>query len=111
MFLEKRWELVHYLLRFTQEKKINWELGPADSMYYANIGGSGVGIRIAGNDFLVSLFNEDGEIVEMISDDDFQQSGYSNAYNVLSALHELAKAEATGSEKIVDSLLTALKSL
>ena len=111
MFLEKRWQLVHYLLKLTQERKINWELGPGDVMYYANIGGSGVGIRVAGNDLLVSLFNEDGEIVEMISDNDFQQAGYSSAYNVLSALHELAKAEATGSEKIVDSLLNALKSL
>lgn len=109
MILVKRWELIQALIDKTQQKKIGWEPGPTTNMFYSNLGGLGVAISPAGQDFTIDLFDENGNIVESLSDVAFSSGGYPNAYATMSALYELAKAEATGSEKVVDSLLQILR--
>jgi len=109
MTLEKRWALLHALIEKTQQKKISWETGPTSQMYYSNLGGLGVAINPEGQDLLLLLFDENGNIVESISDVAFANAGYTTAYPTMSALYDLAKAEATGSEKVVDALLYILK--
>lgn len=106
--LDKRWRLLHILIQRTQESRINWDIGPADNLMYANVGGLGIGVRPFGQDMHLLLFNEDGNIVETISDVDFSAEGYSNPYPVMKALYDLATADATGSEKVVDTLLEIL---
>lgn len=111
MILEKRWHLVQMLIQKTQQKKLNWENGPSASMLYCSMKGLGIAIRPSGDDLVISLFNEDGEMVESISDPDFTNAGFANSFATMSALYELAKAEATGSEKVVDSLLDILRDI
>lgn len=109
MTLEKRWEIIRALIEKTQQNRVSWEAGPTSNMFYSNLGGLGVAINASGQDLVLILFDENGNIVESVSDVAFANSGFLNAYPTMSALYELAKAEATGSEKVVDALLQILK--
>ena len=111
MTTTKRWEILIRSLEKTREGKLKWEETPASDMFYCNIGGMGLSIRLVSSDFILSLYNDDGEVVEAISDSDFSNGGFSGAFGAMKELYEAARADATGSEKVADSILDMLKDI
>ena len=105
----KRWAILSYCIEKTREGKIKWEESPVNEMYYCSIGELGISISSAGADFILSLYNESGEIVEAISDPEFSNDGFMDAYVKMKELYDLARADATGSEEVADGILDALK--
>lgn len=108
MLLDKRWLLIDVLINNTRRSKLAWEQGPTSNMYYTTIDGIGISLNYKNNDYILALYNQNGEIVETVSDVNFSESGFSDAYEKMQAAYDLAKATATGSEKIVDELLKKL---
>lgn len=110
MTLESRFYLLNALIEKTQAAKISWEDGPLAESFYAKIGQFAVAIRPVRDDFVLVLFNEDGEIVENISDRAFSEEGYDTAYTAMKLLYTQAKRNALGTDKIVMSMIDELKS-
>ena len=80
-------------------------------MVYANIGGLGISLQPMVSDFIVSFYDEDGALTESMTDVDFTSQGFENCYPIMQNLYEIARAHATGSEKVIDSLLDILNNI
>ncbi|MEH3127938.1 hypothetical protein [Agrobacterium cavarae] len=109
MTLDSRYEIVRSLLKKTQEEKIEWEVGPLTDSFYCKVGEHSVAIRLIRDDYFLVLHNADGEEIEEISDPEFRNAGYGDAFRVMGDLYIAARRNALGTEKIVNDILSQLE--
>lgn len=109
MTLESRYKVLLALLEKTKDEKIEWESGPLSDSFYSKIGDNSVGIRQVRDDFYLVIYNADGDVVEEVSDPEFNNEGYAGAFNTMKDLFISAKRNALGTDRIVFSVLDELE--
>ncbi|MBN9983820.1 hypothetical protein HFO68_29305 [Rhizobium laguerreae] len=111
MTLESRIELIKAVHQKTVEEKLNWEVGPTSNSFYVKIGENAISVREIKDDYIIQLFNSDGEIVEEVADPEFSAAGYSTAFTLLRELFSMAKRNAYGSDRVVSNILSDLNNI
>lgn len=92
----------------TQNRETQWEEGPFPDSYFTNVGKNGVAIRNFEGDYLIYFFNQDGDIVESISDNEFMESGIPLLEN-LSSLYRLAQRNSKGADRVIEEIAKDLE--
>jgi hypothetical protein len=106
--LESRYSVLLALLEKTRDQKVTWESGPLSGSFYSKIGENSVGIRQVRDDFYLVIYNTDGDVVEEVSDPEFNNEGFQHAFGVMKDLFISAKRDALGTDRIVSSVLDEL---
>jgi hypothetical protein len=95
--------LIDRLLEKSKSGILDWDVGPHSNEYIIVIGTNSIGIREYGGECTLYIYNESGEMVESISD-----MSPEGSFGKLTELHDLARRNALGADKIIDSLLDEL---
>ena len=120
MSLIKQQKLVDLLLERTRKSKLEWQTTLADNAFQISFRDNSVRleqVETGGNepDYVVSLINSEGNVVENFSDvdlwqdqKDLSESDRKNYYRALAELYALARRTALGSDKVLNSILNEL---
>lgn len=109
--------LIQRLREKTDQGRIRWEKRAKDGDFIASFPNYAVLLSIRSSPqfqnsdaYFLEILNEDGEIVEKVSDEDFEGDEFEeeDAFEVMEELYNSARRNAMGIEKAVDSLLSAL---
>jgi hypothetical protein len=103
-------ELVKKLQQVTSTTGLNWKTTEAEGVFQASLADYTVRLdmrrsRMAdGDEYFVSIFNWGGELVEELGDEDAE-----GMFPVMKELYELARRQALGVDKAIDSILKDLE--
>jgi len=99
--------LVSKLSLKTQAGEVRWEETGEERTYQASFPGYAVHVFPRGEDYILQIFNDDGNLIEEVSDRDLT-SYMGNAYIQMKELYELARRNAMGVEQALDKILSCL---
>ncbi|MFN4271511.1 MAG: hypothetical protein ACK4F5_01785 [Aliihoeflea sp.] len=102
-------ELINLLVERTNKNRQNWEEGPRQGSFYTQIGSNSVSIKAVADDYIITLYNQDGDQVDEISDPTLKQGGFEEAYGVMGELFDMARRNALGADKVLNDILNELK--
>jgi hypothetical protein len=93
--------------------KVVWEATSTEGVFMASF--SNYSVQISQEyfsspselDLVLKILNNDGSIIEVISDVDLKES-YDNSYLFLNELYSVARRQAMGVENAIDSILAEL---
>jgi hypothetical protein len=108
--------LVKLLNRRTVEGNISWERTSDEGVFNAPFKEYSVqistaptrGAELEGYDIVLRIYDDEGEIVEEIRDVDFTTEEFLNPYGTMNEIYLIARRQAMGVDKAVDSLLNQL---
>ncbi len=108
-------ELVRTLFDKTMDNMLVWESSAEDGVYQLSYPNFSIQIfeRLTqqGSDIVIHVFNENADLVDEITDVDIQDTGeFESAYHIMSDIYKKARAQALGTEKVIDDILKQLKS-
>jgi phosphomevalonate kinase len=102
--------LVDRLVYYTTSEKINWKTSADEATFVARIGVNQVSFSRYDNstnqrasDFVIKIFNSDGEVVDTFSDEDI--NGY---YRTMKVLYENIVRRTNGSDEVLNAILVEL---
>ncbi|MEW9805423.1 hypothetical protein [Mesorhizobium marinum] len=101
-------QLLGLLVTKTQSGVLSWEQGPSADAYVTQIGNNSILIRTQREDYLVSIFNENGSVVESFTDVSLSQDGIESAFEGMRDLHEMARRNALGADRVINDILNEL---
>jgi len=111
--------LIQQLLARSNEGKVKWEKTVNSAVYQAAFPHYSVRTfsrfnpEVDENDYFLQIFNEEGELVEEISDGDLHvmlgQTAVPNAFKIMKDLYEVARRTAMGVEAALDTILAELE--
>ena len=112
----KMLELAKRLLERTQSGSLSWIGGPQEEQFEANLPRASVRIDAKiGNEYVLSVFNETGTLVDDLRSQSGLFVGKDGKYrvlqddeSVLSELYELARRKALKADETIDALLEDL---
>jgi flagellar hook protein FlgE len=111
MSMEKQLTLVQRLLSKTKAGNLDWKESGLQGAFQVSFRNNSILINRAGShdeDIMVSLVNENGDVVETFKDNDIRGE-YSDAdARLMFDLYEMARRTALGSEKVLNSILKEL---
>lgn len=102
-------ELIKLLVERTNKNLQHWEQGPRQGTFYTQIGANSVSIKAVAEDYVITLYNQDGDQVDEISDPALKQGGFERAYGVMGELFDMARRNALGADKVLNDILNELK--
>lgn len=118
MAASKPIRLLLQLLQKSHEGKVKWEKTVEDGEFQAAFPGFSVRLSTRPShdtpddiDYLLSIFNEQGELIEVMSDSDLLHQGQSSppAYKLMAELYGIARRTAMGVEQALDAILEQLE--
>ena|ERR1022692_2337564 len=108
--MEKQTRLVELLVEKSRDGSLEWKDTPQDGVYQVPFATNAIQILMSGDDVVVSLVNDRGEVVDSFSDTDLDHGTDGNRYyRVMLDLYKLARRIALGSESILDNILGELQ--
>jgi hypothetical protein len=121
MALEKQRRLVELLLDRTKAGKVDWKPTPDPEMFQVSSPNSTIQLRTiyrsdaSEPDYLVIVLNSEGEVVDTFNDVelfkdqvDLPESMRISYFNILKDMHERARRNAKGADRVLDSILKEL---
>lgn len=108
---QKLWKLIGKLESYSDYGSRKWEETTSPNAFQLSLPEYVLRIAESGNDYVISIFNNNGRLVEAASDSDFTDNGVLGAYQALRRLYEKARRSAVGAEKAVDDILKSLDDL
>lgn len=113
MSYEKIARLVRALSKKTADGKIEWKSTVDDGVFQVSFPNYSVQVstrptrdeRAEGQDVVVSIRNEEGELIEQVADIDFDNTNLPGAFRTMTNLYNSARRQALGVEKALDELL------
>ncbi|MDO9328151.1 MAG: hypothetical protein Q7U27_05390 [Pseudomonas sp.] len=96
--------LVNVLLTQTSKGELNWSQTEKTGNFQASFPRYSVRIYPQGNDYILQILNELGDIVEEVSDPELRDV-LQDAYKTMGALHDAARRNAMGVESALDDIL------
>lgn len=118
MAMEKQKKLVERLLDKTKQGKLEWRETVDTNRFRLSFSDSGLEIYSKGrqgqfeDDYIISMINAEGSVVDAFSDVDLNQSEVVapdvSWYSKMMELHSLAKRRALGSDEVLDTILNEL---
>lgn len=108
--MEKHKVLIQLLLERSKNGNLEWKDTPRDGVYQVPFATNAIQIQMSGDDVVVSLVNDRGDVVNSFSDTDLDSgTGGPQYYKVMLELYNLARRIALGSESILDNILGELQ--
>ncbi len=109
--------LVQRLIDRTEQGKVAWEITPDHGTYQASFPNYSVRILTRtqyasygpSTDFVLTIHDEGGEMVDEITDIGLKESGFEDAYKRMEHLYNEARRKAMGVDKVIDDLLSDLE--
>jgi hypothetical protein len=112
-------KLVELLAKRSEQGKVRWDKTLDDGVFQAAFS-EGFSLRISerpsaddpeGSDFVVTLYNEEGEVIERFSDLDFgsDQILGQHPYHTLAEIYTTARRTAMGAAKAIDTIIGELR--
>lgn len=111
---EKVWLLIERLYDKTKRGEIAWKETESKLEYQVSFSNYSVRIgeresNISNNvDYWIYIINEEGDIVEAVSDVVLNENNYGNAYAIMGEMFGSARRKAKGVDKALDDLLGEL---
>jgi len=108
--------LVQRLIERTDQGKVSWEVTSQSGVFMASFPAYSVLLSTRRNyidperppDYIVAIHDEEGSLVDEISDFTLNASGFEDAFTRMGHLYEEARRKAMGVNKIIDGLLAEL---
>lgn len=112
--MEKQIQLVRLLLTKTNEGKLQWKETTNELAFQTSFAQNSVWVlerpRAGDPDYVISLINGTGTVVESFSDIDLREaSGDTGWYTILRELFEKARRSALGSDIVLKEILSSLE--
>jgi hypothetical protein len=107
MSTQKLAELVTRLIRLTDQDRIEWTLGPDERSVMAAFPSYGVSLREHGSDFVIDIYNQQGNIIESIRDPEVAP-WIPNSFQLMRSMYASARRRALGIDQAIDTLLDEL---
>lgn len=111
----KHFQLIDRLHDKTMSGKIEWKKGVKDEAFQTVLRDYTVQLlrqpsRAHPEEdlFVLRLLDNDGEVVDEFTDEDFGENVKHHAFNLLNATHSRARMKAMGVDKVLDDLLDEL---
>ena len=107
-------KLILRLLEKTQNSEINWEETENEEVYQATFPDYSIRISLRPSggencDYKLSIYNENGNLVEAIWDNDISSQDLPDAYPKMRSLYDGARSKAMKVDEALDSILNELK--
>ena len=111
--LERR---VQRLIDRTDQGKVSWEITADKGSYQASFPSYAVRLFARENDryadqevdYVLTIHDESGEMVDEITDTALRESGFDEAYKKMGHLYNEARRKAMGVDKVIEDLLSEL---
>jgi hypothetical protein len=106
--------LLERLIDRTDQGKVSWEITAEKGTYQASFPNYAVRIFTRPSetwgqiDYVLTLHDEGGEMVDQIADVELRDSGFDDAYKRMEHLYNQARRKAMGVDKAIDDLLSEL---
>ena len=107
--------LVQKLIERTNQGKVNWEPTANAGTFQAAFPSYSVHIFKHKNfdydqteDYFITLHDQEGEMIDEISDNQLKDTGFENAYQRVAHLYNEARRKAMGVNQVIDDLLSQL---
>ena len=112
---EKQYKLADAIIEKTAEDKIEWKETFDESAFEASLKEYTIKISMdvdfnSDVNYLISILNKDGKLIEVFSDEDLDKNGKHDYYCALRDAYELIRRKTKGIEKALDDILDELKS-
>lgn len=98
-------QLIERLLRKTRAGDVPWEATAQDGRFQVAFPDYSVVVFERGNDWVLSIYNDEGAQIESVSDSALYNEGQGNAAEQLVALYQAARRTAFNVGKALDDLL------
>src|SRR6266850_110416 len=110
---DKKVLLLQKLLVQTKMGRVKWERTVDDGVFQAGFPGYSIKMRKVFDEetylIIINIYNDEGSVVERITDNDVLTLGWSNAISAIAELYETARRQAMGVENALDSLIASLE--
>lgn len=105
--------LVEGLYIATENGTLRWSSKDSSNSYVAQIGSNTVEILPVGNDIRINIYDALGNEVDSFDDNYFKEMApvnipYDTYFQAMIALHQSARRNATGADKIIDNMISSL---
>ena len=115
--INKIHDLVQRLVDRTDQGKVSWEITADEGTYQASFPNYSVRLftRRQFNyndddvDYVMTIHDESGEMVDEITDSALKDSGFDDAYKRMKHLYNEARRKAKGVDKVIEGLLSELE--
>lgn len=110
-------ELAVKLNRQTVDGQIEWQLTANEGLFqasfadYSVILSQGETFNPEEMDYFITIFNDQGVLLEKVSDTEiskFKESDEPNIYRLMKQTYELSRRQAMGTEKAIDTIINEL---
>ncbi len=109
----KKWRiLVDRLIHYTDVKKIKWQPSADEDVFITRVGNNQISINQQNNrinwevmDYVIKIYNEDGDVIDAFSDEDIGAQEY---FKKMKELYLSIARITNGTEEILDSILREL---
>lgn len=101
-------QLVDLLMQRTASAAAKWEEFPGGDTYITQIGNNSVSIKMHREDVAISIYNENGSVVESFTDVTLSNMGTEGAYPKMKELFEMARRNALGADRVLNDILRRL---
>jgi hypothetical protein len=91
----------------TDEGQLTWEETEKAGVFQTALSTGSIRLATRGGDYQVTIFNENGSLVETFTDSDLLPYDTS-VYAILGRLYETARRQAIGIDKTIDGILEEL---
>lgn len=101
-------KILHRLVSKTTAGQQEWSEGPLEQSFYTQVAGNGISLRKVNEDYVLLIHNEEGSVVDSISDPALKSRGLNNAYGIMGNLYEMAQRNAFGADKVLRQIAEEL---
>lgn len=110
MAVPKLVELVARLYRKTKQNKINWEKTIEEDVFQTNFPGFSVRLFPKDGDMYLQIYNDEGLLIDQVIDTEIRGESIEGEgpFGAMTNMHALARRNALGVDKVLDSLLEEL---
>lgn len=114
MAYEKFFHFLDALHKKTLSNKVTWESTNVDNIYQVDFSKYSVQVSFVEHgfdehNFCITIYNNEGNVMESFDDEELTNAGKPESYKVLKEIYETARRQALGTEQALDELLNALQ--
>lgn len=96
--------LINKLHEKTEAGKLDWEASASSNKFLTTLSEYSVGISEEGDDFVLTIADSWGNLVERMSDPELKEED-SGIFELMQSLYYLARRNARGADKAIDEIL------